>query len=87
MTVEKHFNTTHLPRYHKQQSRMGQAGYRLYLAVDKILIKDMPSRRNPADADMNVTPSANRFFDPLKDKKLPSGPVEIKAGTSEYFDL
>jgi len=42
---------------------------------------------NPTDEDAKVTLQANPFFDPLKGKKLPSGPLEIKAGTSQYFDL
>jgi hypothetical protein len=42
---------------------------------------------NPTDENAKVTLKTNLFFDPLQGRKLPSEPVEIKAGTSQYFDL
>jgi hypothetical protein len=42
---------------------------------------------NPTDADVTVNLSANRFFDPLKDKTIPAQPVAIPAGQSVFIDL
>lgn len=42
---------------------------------------------NPTDADVTVNLSANRFFDPLKDKTISDKPVVIPAGQSVFFDL
>lgn len=41
---------------------------------------------NPTDVGVTVNLTANRFFDPLKNKTISAKPVTIPAGTSIFFD-
>ena len=57
-----------------QVTQIGDDGWRL-------------EAHNPSDAEVSVTLSANRFFDPLKDKQISAKPVVIPAGQSVFIDL